>query len=117
MGVAYFFVLLGRPNAEKKIFYVLLAIIIIAAIIMQQWSLLSVLSLISVFPLLVNHRGIIHTVWFVALAPLAIPLIIQYNSPSLAEASWLAYLYFVAGGLSHLFLDYPFLRKFKSRRR
>ena len=97
----------------QKIFYTLLTVIIITAIIAQQWGLLSVLSLISVFPLLVNHRGVIHTVWFVTLAPLAIPLLIHYNSPELSQTAWLAYLYFLAGALSHLALDYEPWRKIR----
>ncbi|MBU1008152.1 metal-dependent hydrolase [Candidatus Dependentiae bacterium] len=97
----------------QKIFYYLLTAMILAAIYTQQWGLLSILSLISVFPLLVNHRGIIHTIWFVTLAPLAIPLIIQQNNPLLAKTAWFAYLYFEIGALSHLFLDYGFLRTAK----
>lgn len=97
----------------QKLFYYLLTVMILAAIFAQQWALLSILSLISVFPLLVNHRGIIHTIWFVTFAPLAIPLIIQYNNPQLAKAAWIAYLYFIIGALSHLLLDYGFWRTMK----
>jgi len=89
----------------QKIFYNLLAVLLLAAILAHQWGLLSVLSLISIFPLLVKHRGIIHTVGFVMLVPVALPLIIQYNSPGLAHMAWLCYLYFTTGALSHLLLD------------
>jgi len=90
----------------QKLFYALLTIIIFATITARHWEILSIVSLLSVFPLLVNHRGIIHTIWFVTLAPLAVPLIIHYHASHFSQSAWIAYLYFVTGGLSHLLLDY-----------
>lgn len=90
----------------QKIFYILLALLIIFAIGSNRWPLLSMLSLVSLFPLLVNHRGIIHRVWFVIFVPLIIPIIVLHNYPKLAHSSFIAYAFFVAGALSHLALDY-----------
>lgn len=118
--LAFVFCLLGSlfPDIDtksfgQKIFYSLLAIPIALAIAMQEWRLLASLSVISLFPLLVNHRGIIHTVWFVTLAPLSIPFVIGYKSPQFGHGTWLIYIYFVAGALSHLILDYGLLKVIK----
>ena len=95
-------------SVGQKLFYYIMAGIITFTVIKKQWGLLSALSLISLFPLLVNHRGIIHTIWFVTLAPLVVPLIVSHNHPALALLCWQAYVYFVTGALSHLILDKVF---------
>jgi len=120
LALAFAFCILGSlfPDIDtksfgQKIFYFFLAIIILLSIINGHTKLLVPLSLISVFPLLVNHRGIIHTVWFVTLAPLSIPFVMGYSSPQFTKITWLIYSYFVVGALSHLLLDYGFLRLLK----
>lgn len=106
---------IDTKSVGQRIFYMMLTCIIVATIAMERWNLLSVLSLLGLFPLLVHHRGIIHTVWFVTLAPLPIPLIIMYNAPKLFLQGDLiyAYLYFVSGALSHLLLDYGIWKSLK----
>jgi len=104
-------------SVGQRIFYTVLTILIVMAILTQQWPLLALLSLLSAFPLLVNHRGIIHTVSFIMLAPLLVASIVRYGNLSLGRydallsalfgnSLWLIYGYFVAGAVSHLLLDY-----------
>ena len=127
--LALLFCLLGSlfPDVDiksvgQRIFYTVLTIFIIITILTQQWLLLSMLSLISIFPLLVNHRGIIHTIGFVTLAPLVILFVTHYLLPTsnllgkydlFSRTTWILYGYFVAGALSHLLLDYGISHKYK----
>ena len=97
----------------QRLFYGLLTTAIIATIITQRWRPLAALSLVSVFPMLVHHRGIMHSIWFVLTVPLSIPLVIWYQNPSFNQTAWLIYGYFVAGAISHLFLDYGVTNTFK----
>jgi hypothetical protein len=96
---------IDTKSVGQKIFYTLLTIPLFFAILTHQWRLLTVISLISIFPVLVNHRGIIHTVWFVALVPLSVPIFLHVSSPHIMSQIWTAYTYFVAGALSHILLD------------
>jgi len=92
-------------SVGQKLFYYIMAGLTAFTVFKRWWGVLSATSLISLFPLLVNHRGIIHTIWFVTLVPLAGPIIIAYSAPHFASLCWNAYIYFVAGALSHLLLD------------
>lgn len=120
--LALIFCLLGAlfPDVDtksigQKVFYTINLVLVTWAILTHQWSLLSILSLLGVFPMLVSHRGIIHTVWFVTLVPLCIPFVMSYNKiptgiDMWGHTAWMIYGYFVAGALSHLLLDYGFLQ-------
>ena len=105
---------IDTKSLGQRVFYSILAIAVFAAIALQHWALLSFLSVLGLLPLLVNHRGMIHTVWFVTAIPLATTLLISRTNPALAPAAWLAYIYFVVGALSHLFLDYGVWRVAKN---
>ena len=96
---------IDTKSVGQKLFYYLLAGATLVTVIKRWWGLVSAITFISIFPLIVNHRGIIHSIPFVVLAPLAAPLLISQSSPALATLCWQAYVYFVAGALSHLLLD------------
>ena len=113
LAIAFIFCILGSlfPDIDVKsvgqrIFYTLMTVAIFFSIFHHKWEALVALSLVSPFPLLVNHRGIIHTIWFVSLAPLCIPLLMKQTNPSWVLQSWIAYYYFVSGALSHLLIDF-----------
>ena len=100
-------------SVGQRIFYSFALILSIFAILTHQHSLLAVLCVISLFPLVVSHRGVIHRLWFVVLVPLSVPLIVSYGNSSLFVPSFVLYLYFLFGAISHLILDYGFLRFFR----
>lgn len=104
---------IDTKSVGQRIFYTLLIIPITVAIIYKQFLFLALLSLVSLFPILINHRGVTHSVWFISLTPLCIPLFMQQLNPHLTTVSWFIYGYFTAGALSHLFLDYGFLKTLK----
>ena len=100
-------------SVGQRIFYSFALILSIFAILTHQNSLLAVLCVITLFPLVVSHRGVIHRLWFVVLVPLSVPLIVSYGNASLFVPSFILYLYFLSGAISHLILDYGFLRFFR----
>ena len=90
----------------QRMFYFLLFAMTFGAILLNQWTLLIVFSIFSVFPFFIRHRGITHRPWFLAIAPLPIFITIFDKSSKLAMLSKTGYFYFLAGALSHIFLDY-----------
>lgn len=89
----------------QKYFYHIILILFLLLILNQQYQHLAIISIISLMPLLVKHRGIFHTIWFVMLVPLAVWYISTLQWPLLKDALWLDTVFFIAGALSHLFLD------------
>ncbi len=87
-------------------FYLLMGVFVVYSIIHKYWSLLSGLSLISIFPSLFVHRGITHQVWFVVLAPLSVPYFTHLWNKPLYPLAKVGYCFFVIGALSHLLLDF-----------
>jgi len=100
-------------SVGQRVFYSFALALSIFSILTNQHSLLAVLCVITLFPLVVSHRGVIHRLWFVVFVPLLVPLIVSYGNPSLFAPSFVLYIYFLFGAISHLILDYGFLRFFR----
>jgi membrane-bound metal-dependent hydrolase YbcI (DUF457 family) len=64
-----------------------------------------VVSLLSLTPLLVNHRGIFHRLWFVICVPVGGALLLGIAMPAYAEMALWDSFFFVLGAVSHLWLD------------
>lgn len=89
----------------QKILYFLLFISLLIAIFMQKWQISAILGVISLIPIISNHRGITHRIWFVIFIPLVIPISIYYYNKNLLEPFFIAYLFFMSGAISHILLD------------
>lgn len=106
---------IDTKSKAQKIIYFPLFFLVIISIILKNWMLLSTLSLITLIPILVNHRSLTHKIWFVVAIPL-IPLLLtlhfnKNNDPIVFNF----YFFFVAGAISHIFLDFGpkrFFRRF-----
>jgi hypothetical protein len=97
----------------QKWIYLPTFLVIIATIITKNWFLLSLLAVIAFIPILANHRHLTHKLWFVTLVPLTIPLLTLNYNKSLFGTVLTCYLFFVAGALSHIFLDFGPKRFFR----
>jgi len=95
-------------------FYCFFAILLCIVIWQHDWYTLSWASVVGLMPLLVHHRGITHQVWFILSAPCSVLLYIHYRAPVYLDTAWLGYLFFVAGALSHVVLDFG-IRNFLRR--
>lgn len=99
----------------QQFFYCLLLFIMLVLIIYHQFSLLAMCSVISIFPILVRHRGIFHRLWFVILFPLVVWYSITIFVPTISGILLFDTLFFIAGAVSHLWLDFGFWRMLRFR--
>jgi membrane-bound metal-dependent hydrolase YbcI (DUF457 family) len=94
----------------QKYFYRVILLVFIFLIIQQQFVLLAPCSIMAIVPLLVRHRGIFHRLWFVILCPLAFWYIACLSSPVMSRPLLFDVIFFIAGAISHLWLDFGFWR-------
>lgn len=107
-----FFALVGSlfPDIDtkskiQKYFYWTMLLLVIFLIARNKRTLVMLLSIVSLVPLLVKHRGLFHRTWFIV----GMPMLVCYGLCSCFPASALIIRYdmffFVLGALSHLWLD------------
>ncbi len=89
----------------QKYFYQIMLVLFVVLALNNHYRQLAVISILSLIPLLVKHRGIFHKLWFMIAAPLATWYCISLQFPQLREALLMNSLFFVAGAISHLWLD------------
>ncbi len=99
----------------QKYFYCAILLVMIILIIKHQFSLLAVCSVMAVVPMLVRHRGIFHRLWFVILFPLTMWYVISISVPIVSKIILFDVLFFIAGSISHLWLDFGFWRMLRFR--
>lgn len=108
----FFFTLLGSlfPDIDTKsrgqgIFYRILLIVLGVLIFRRNIQVCLILSLVSLTPLLVRHRGLFHKIWFIIITPFSIAFLASYASHLSLGAYSMQALFFVVGALSHIVLD------------
>ncbi len=89
----------------QKYFYRLLLIIFIVLILEKKFDLLAIMSLLSLVPMLVKHRGLFHRLWFVIMLPLTLWFCMSLYFPHVTHELLLYIIFFIAGAISHLYLD------------
>jgi len=87
----------------------------IVLIIKHQFSLLAACSVMAVIPMLVRHRGIFHRLWFVMLFPLTMWYVTSIFVPIESKIILFDVFFFIAGSISHLWLDFGFWRMLRFR--
>ncbi|MBL4588230.1 metal-dependent hydrolase [Candidatus Babeliales bacterium] len=113
--VAFCATLIGSlfPDIDTKsmiqmTLYQALFLFFVIAIFMNSWHELLICAPLSIFPLVVHHRGIMHhPLFLIALTTAACGFITIYKdiSPSI---TFFIGSYFIIGCLSHLLLDFGF---------
>lgn len=89
----------------QKYFYwsVFFALIFLAY--KKCFDMLILVSLVSIIPMLVNHRGLFHRIWFLIGMPFALWYVLSFQCPAYSMHLLFDTIFFVAGALSHLWLD------------
>jgi len=112
-----FFALAGSlfPDVDtkskgQKYFYRVIVLLLIFLAVQMKWRELAGVSLIAMLPQLVSHRGLFHRLWFVILFPAMIAYAISLYFPCHHEIIMYDYFFFIAGAISHLWLDLGFKR-------
>lgn len=94
----------------QKIFYYLALFVAIICFAKRAWSSLAWLGIMCFFPLAVHHRGPMHNPYVLIATPWLVGKALGKLFPTLLTLSPLYSVFFIAGALSHLLLDFG-LRK------
>ncbi len=103
----------------QRLFYGAACIICIMAIIQQSNHLLSIMTFFVILIPHIKHRTITHHPLFIIVMPHAVLMYMRYHHDISMRVGLLAYLFFVAGALSHIILDQTntFLYRRKKRQK
>jgi membrane-bound metal-dependent hydrolase YbcI (DUF457 family) len=98
------------PDIDTKskgqlLLYRCVAILLLCFVIQKKLTAFIWVSLVAMIPLLVRHRGIFHSVFFVILLGFGTAFFIASWYPKLQQQLLFDATFFVAGALSHIFLD------------
>jgi len=98
------------PDIDTKskgqlLLYRFIAIVLLYFVIQRKLVAFVWVSLLAMVPLLVRHRGIFHSVWFVITLGFGTALFVASLYPKLQQKLLFDAAFFVAGALSHIFLD------------
>ena len=120
--VLLFFCLFGSlfPDIDtkskiQKIFYIFFFLALFVLLINKNWLLLGISSLIALTPLLVNHRGIFHRLWFITSIAIATGILFANFYNQYQHVVLYSVLFFSAGSFSHIALDYGVIRFIKRK--
>jgi len=94
----------------QKIFYYVMLVLMLVLIVHNQTQTLVIVAILAMVPLLVRHRGIFHKLGFVLLVPLIIGVLLCSQVPHCSRVIMHDVLFFIAGAISHLWLDFGFFR-------
>lgn len=89
----------------QKWLYWFLFVLFICLFACKYYFVVSMLGIIALIPLLVNHRGLFHKPWFIVAVPASVVIAAYYTMPQYLTFVALDALFFCAGALSHLWLD------------
>lgn len=89
----------------QKIFYWIVLILGTFLLFHKRGQALIILGALSLFPLLVRHRGIFHKLWFIIVVPSLIAWLACSYWPTCSTIIYYDTLFFIVGAISHLWLD------------
>ena len=89
----------------QKYFYWLVLLLLLILTYTKRFIPLAIISIVATIPLISKHRGLFHRAWFVIAAPLITWQILSVYYPPIKTALLLDMIFFIAGALSHLWLD------------
>ena len=101
----------------QKWFYRIMFLVLIGLLLFKRFALFATFSLMASLPLIVNHRGVFHRLWFVVSVPLIAAATFDWYGVTPFNDALIASLFFIAGAVSHLVMDFGFKRTFSVRLR
>lgn len=93
-----------KSKGQNYFYWIVFGLLVFLAF-MKRWRLAAYISIVSMVPLLVHHRGLCHRIWFVSGVPLLIALAFSSYVPHYTNRLLCDALFFVIGAISHLWLD------------
>ncbi|QQR49225.1 metal-dependent hydrolase [bacterium] len=89
----------------QRLFYLASILIIPVALLSQAWQFFFCFAAFAFLVAIIRHRTITHQSWFLVLMPGFFSLYLGYFNQNSFNHIISFYLFFVAGALSHVFLD------------
>lgn len=99
----------------QNFFYWCILIVLMYFTYCQQFMPLAYVSIASMLPMLVKHRGIFHNIWFLIGGLGAMSYALVLYMPKYEQTIVIHTLFFLAGVISHLWLDVGFVRMLRFR--
>ncbi len=96
---------LDIKSVGQKWLFRILFIAGIALIFCEHYKLVALMLLCSCIPMLVKHRGLMHSLYFITCVSLGTGILLSYRFPVYREVIFFDMLFFWLGALSHLALD------------
>jgi membrane-bound metal-dependent hydrolase YbcI (DUF457 family) len=90
----------------QKYFYFVILLFLIILVTQQRFEMLACCSFVMISPMLVNHRGIFHNPWFLIAVPITMWILLSIAMPHLSRQFFYDGIFFIAGALSHIWLDF-----------
>jgi hypothetical protein len=94
----------------QKYFYWVIFILLVGLAIQERLDLFMVVSIGAIIPMLVRHRGLFHNLWFLIALAGGFWIFFSTQFPFLSQRLFSDILFFLAGVISHLWLDRGFRR-------
>jgi hypothetical protein len=104
---------LDIKSKGQKIYYRLVFCIIALCAFYNIYKVAVVLSLVSMIPLMVKHRGLFHKWWFLLVYTVSIAYSLLLYFPAYSYHIISSSIFFFIGIISHLWLDMGFKRMLK----
>lgn len=106
------------PDVDIKskghnIFYLTMIPVLIFLIAQSRYQLAAVLAVASLLPLVAQHRGLFHRFWFLLIIAGALFLVLPTYTGISTNVLRTDLIFFLAGAVSHLFLDVGFRKMFQ----
>lgn len=96
----------------QKIFFTVALVALPLALFLHNMKFFIGAGLLCLALLFLRHRGLTHRVWFLIGGPLALSLFLSVYNPGFKNIFFSTCIYFSAGALSHILLDYRIYRLF-----
>jgi membrane-bound metal-dependent hydrolase YbcI (DUF457 family) len=93
----------------QKYFYYGTFLLFCILLTQKRYGLFACISICSLAPMLVKHRGIFHELWFIIMAPSVVGLAVGNVNTQARQSIFFCIVFFIAGAISHLLLDRGFL--------
>lgn len=98
------------PDVDTKstgqmLFYRVTALLLLFLLWKQKIAVFIWVALLAMVPVLADHRGLFHKIWFVVFVPLCAALFLQKAYPVYKNALLFDAAFFSIGALSHILLD------------
>lgn len=104
---------IDTKSKGQKLFYAILCMVMFVCLVQEQLKLLAGLALAGMLPLLVNHRGIFHRLWFVMVLITVATFLLSTAYPFAQQRLIFDAAFFSLGAISHLYLDVGVKKMFR----